>query len=96
MARPTAVKAPAAGVSAPGVEIHHRAREAAGDRVAAGEGRADIGGAQADQFLVGVDALAFLGGQRLRDRDGLDEADDRDQDADPIRLAHRGRRMMAW
>jgi hypothetical protein len=61
------------------VEVHHRAREAAGDRIAAGEGRADIGGAQADQLLVGVDALAFLGRERLGDRDGFHEADDRDQ-----------------
>ena len=74
-----AVKAPAAGVSAPGIEIDHRSCESPRDGVSAGERGAQIGRAQADQLLIGVDALAFLGGQRLRNRDTFDEADDRDQ-----------------
>ena len=61
------------------VEIHHRPREAARHRVAAGEACADIGRPQTDQFLVGVDALAFLGRKRLRDGNRFHEADDRDQ-----------------
>jgi hypothetical protein len=78
-----------------GVEIHHRAREAARHRIAAGEGRAEIGGAEADQLLVGVDALALLGRQRLRDRDRLHEADDRDQERRDETAATRLRRRQA-
>ena len=62
-----------------GLEVHHRARQAAGDREAAREGRADVRGAERDQLLVGVDALAALGGEGEGDRDRLHVADDRDQ-----------------
>ena len=61
------------------VEVHHRAREAPGDRKAAGKGRAKVGAAEADQLLIRVDPLAFLCGQGLRHADALDKADDRDQ-----------------
>ena len=61
------------------VEIDHRTRETAGDRVTARDCARDIGRAQSDQFLIGRDALPPFGGQRLRDRDALDEADHRDQ-----------------
>ena len=54
-----------------GVEVDHRAGEAAGHRVAARDRGGDVGRAEADQFLVGIDALAPLGGERLGDRDRL-------------------------
>ena len=59
------------------VEIHHRAGKAAGHRVAGRESRGEVRRAEADQLLVGADRLAALGGQCLRDRHRLDEADQR-------------------
>jgi hypothetical protein len=63
----------------PGVEVHHGAREAAGDRKPAGEGRAQVAGAQGHEFGIRFDALAAPRGQRLADRNRLDEADHADQ-----------------
>ena len=79
-AMPTAVKHAGHRRLGAGIEVHDRAGEAAGDRIAAGEGSGDIGGAERHQLLVGVDPLAPLGRERLRDRDRLDEADEADQD----------------
>ena len=62
------------------VEVDDRAGEAARDRHPPGEGRAEVGRAEADQLLVGVDALALLGGEGAGDRDRLHEADHRDQE----------------
>ena len=42
--------------------------------------RGDIGGAEADQFLVRGDALAPFGREGLRHRNGFDEADDGDDE----------------
>lgn len=74
-ARPTALKAPAAGVSAPASKIDDGPREAVGQQECAGEGCAEVRGAKGDQFLVGFDPLAPLGGQSLADQDGFNEAD---------------------
>ncbi len=70
---------PGRGRLGPGIEVHDRAREAARDREAARERGAEIGGAQPDELLIGVHALALLRRERVRHRDRLDEADDRDQ-----------------
>jgi hypothetical protein len=64
---------------AAGVEVHHRAREPAGHREAAGEGGAQIARAERHEFAVRHDALSALGGQRLPDRDRFHEAHDADQ-----------------
>jgi hypothetical protein len=53
--------------------VNHRAREPAGDGEAAREGRAQVARAQRHQLLVGLDALAPLGRQRLPDRHRLDK-----------------------
>ena len=46
---------------------------------APGDGRADVGHAECDEFLVRVDALAALGGEREGNGDRLHVADDADQ-----------------
>jgi hypothetical protein len=77
------------------VEIDHRAGEATRDRIAGRNARGDIGRPKPDQFLVGLDALAPLGGQRLCDRDRFHEADQadekcrRDQDAHEFEVDRR-------
>ena len=77
-----------------GIEVDDRAGKAPRDRKTAREGRADVGGPQTDHFLIGVDALTLLGGKRLRDRDRLHEADDRNQEGRQQQLAQqRGRQV---
>ena len=76
-AMPMAVNAPAAGVAAPGVEIDHRACEPARHRIAAAKPGRDIGRAQPDQFLIGIDALAPFGCQRLGHRNRFHKTHDR-------------------
>ena len=78
-AMPTAVKAPAAGVSAPASKFTtERAKPpVTGNPPEMAAPMFD--GAERDQLLVGVDALAALGGERQGDRDRLHVADDRDQ-----------------
>ncbi len=71
---------PGRGGLGAGLEVHHRPRQAAGDREAAREGRADVRSAERDQLLVGVDALPALGREGEGDRDRLHVADDRDQE----------------
>ena len=61
------------------VIVHDRTRKATCHRITAGKGRTDVGRTQTDQFLIRIDALAFLGGQGLRDRDRFNKADDGDQ-----------------
>jgi hypothetical protein len=70
---------PAAGVSAPASKLTTERAKPPVTGIAPGDGSGDIGGTKADQLLVGVDALALLGGERLGDRDGFDKANDRDQ-----------------
>ena len=62
-----------------GIRIHDGTRKAACYRIAAREGRPQVGRAQADQFLVGIDALPLARGQCLRDGDRFNEPDDGDQ-----------------
>src|SRR3546814_20345067 len=40
----------------------------------------DVGRAEADEFLVGINPLPLLRRERLGDRNGLDETDDRQQE----------------
>ena len=65
---------PGGGGLGAGVEVHDRAREAAGHREAATRPAPRLEAPRRDQLLVRVDALAALGGQRLADRDRLDVA----------------------
>ena len=62
-----------------GGDVDRRARDAAADGHAAGEGGDQVGAAQTDQFAVGVDAFAALDGQGLRHRDVLHHADQGEQ-----------------
>ena len=62
-----------------GIEIHHRAGEAAGHRKAAGERGGQITGPQRHQFLIGLDTLAALGRQGLPHRDRLHKTHHADQ-----------------
>src|SRR3546814_3764560 len=39
------------------IEVHHRTREATGHRIATGERSRDVGRAEADEFLVGINPL---------------------------------------
>ena len=57
-----------------GIEVDDRAREATGHRQAACECGRQVAGAQGHQLLVGHDALAPLGRQRLAHRHRFDEA----------------------
>ena len=70
---------PGGGGGRAGVEIDHRTREAAGDGIAAGERRGEIGRAEADELLIGIDTFALLRRQGLGDGDRFHEADDGDQ-----------------
>ena len=70
---------PGGGGLSPGVEIHYRSGEAAGNRIAARKCCGDVGCAQPDQFLIRRNPLAAFGRQSLRDRYRFDKTDDRDQ-----------------
>lgn len=63
----------------PGIKVHHRAGKPAGHRIAAGDGRGNVGGAKADQLLIRHDPLPLLGRKRLRHRHRFHETDHRDQ-----------------
>ena len=78
-----------------GVEVDDRAREAARHRIAAGERGRDVGGAEPDQFLVGVDALPPLGREGLRDRDRSRRSRSADQRGRPRGRARARRRTRA-
>ena len=78
-AMPTAVKAPAAGVSAPAWKFTIERERPPVTGKSARQARADVRGTQCDQFLVGIHALAAFGGERQGDRDGLHITHDGDQ-----------------
>jgi hypothetical protein len=61
-----------------GIEIYCGARERAADRIALGEAAREVGQSLADQFLVRIEALPRLGGNRLGHGDRLNESDQRD------------------
>ncbi len=61
-----------------GLEVDRAAREAPRGRVAPADRAADVGDPLTDQFLVGIDALAGLGGHGLGDGDRLHEAEEGD------------------
>ena len=78
-AMPTAVKAPAAGVSAPASKFTTERAKPPVTGNPPETAAPMFAGAERDQFLVGVDALAALGGERQGDRDRLHVAHDGDQ-----------------
>ena len=78
-AMPTAVKAPAAGVSAPASKFTTEREKPPVTGNPPETAAPMLDSAERDQFLVGVDALAALGGERQGDRDGLHIAHDGDQ-----------------
>src|SRR3546814_16222619 len=73
------------------IEVHHRTREATGHRIATGERSRDVGRAEADEFLVGINPLPLLRRERLGARNGIDETEDRQQECrDSKQLTHPG------
>ncbi len=58
--------------------VDRRARESTGDRIAPEEPRRDVGHAQPDQLLIGLDVVAVAAGVDLGHRDRLHETHQRD------------------
>ena len=78
----------------PCVKVHHRPRKPARDRIAPRKGRADIGRPQTNQLLIRIDPLTPFRGKRLRDRDGFNKPDDRDQKSRQQQAAHQIERQV--
>jgi hypothetical protein len=63
-----------------GLQVDRRAGERTAGRISLEETAADVGQALSDQFLVGVEALLGLGGERFRHRDRFHEGDQGDDE----------------